>query len=169
MDMRHTSLRAAFLQDHRKMTKGFYRLGQKLEAGDWTEARRIALAIDRDVGPHIEFEETVYYPRLVPVVGAANVDMMYAEHGIGLRLIQDLMSAGSTPPDSAVMADLADRCQTMLEHAQTCGTLLTHLTALPPDEQNELLARLEHIRERGRSWSELANRKQPRALDSHIN
>jgi hypothetical protein len=95
--------------------------------------------------------------------------MMYAEHGIGLRLIQDLISAGSTPPDGAVMADLTDRCQTMLEHAQSCGTLLTHLTALPPDEQNELLARLEHIRERGRSWSELANRKQPRALDSHIN
>lgn len=167
--MRHTSLRAAFLQDHRKMTKGFFRLRQKLEAGDWTEARRIALAIDRDVGPHIEFEETVYYPRLVPVVGAANVDVMYAEHGIGLRLIQDLICAGSTPPDSAVMSDLADRCQTMLEHAQSCGTLLSNLTGLPPDEQHELLTSLEHIRERGRSWTEFADRGEPRVLDSQIN
>lgn len=154
METQRKNLQDAFLEDHRRMTTGFYRLRQSLEDGDWSTARGLAEAIDREVGSHIEFEETVYYPRLKPVIGADNVRRMYAEHQIGLGLIRDILARGSGAPGREACTQLAHSCQRMLEHAESCGTLTSHLAALPSSEQEDLLATLEEIRGRATRWTE---------------
>ncbi len=160
MDIRHPTLEDAFVEDHRKMTMGFFRLRQSLEAADWTATRQLAADIDRDAGPHIEFEETIYYPRLEPLIGAGNVRRMYEEHRIGLGLIRDILARGDEVPDETARYCLADQCRQMLDHAQSCGTLISHLSALPPAEQRDLLGELEAIRDLGVRWTEFASRKQ---------
>jgi hypothetical protein len=152
------TLKEAFIRDHRIMTRGFWRLRQALDKGDWPEARSVAEQIDHEVGPHIEFEEQVYYPLLKPIIGAHTVEQFYQEHRTGRRLIEDILIAGTEPPDEATRAGLSDRCGKMLAHAQSCGTLISHLGALPVEEQESLQFRLEEIRERGQPWRELAER-----------
>ena len=156
MDIQRNSLQDAFVEDHRKMTMGFYRLRQSLESGEWSEARRLAEEIDRDVGSHIEFEETLYYPRLRRVIGAENINRMYEEHTIGLGLIREIEALGPDAPEKDVCLRLADRCRQMLDHAQSCGTLISHLCDLPEEEQADLLAELRDIRRRGTRWTEFA-------------
>ena len=162
------TLKAAFIRDHRIMTRGFWRLRQALDRGDWQEARTLAEKLDREVGPHIEFEEHVYYPRLKPIIGARTVEQFYREHGTGRHVIEDILAATGAPPDEATRAGLAARCGKMLEHAQSCGTLISHLEALPDEEQESLLSRLEEIRERGHSWSELAEESTIRDKDEVV-
>ena len=166
MDIQRNSLQDAFVEDHRKMTMGFYRLRQSLEDADWTGARRLAEEIDQDVGSHIEFEETLYYPRLKPVIGAGNISRMYEEHQIGLGLIRDIEALGPDAPEKEVCSRLADRCRQMLEHARSCGTLISHLTDLPQEEQTDLLAKLQEIRGRGTRWTEFAGIRESSGLNT---
>jgi hypothetical protein len=143
-----------FTEDHRHMTRGFWKLRNSLEAEDLETAIELAHEIDRRVGPHIEFEETVFYPELRKVFGDEFVDRLYREHEVGRALILELLSmdehAGLPKPRLAEMAQRADKS---LEHAVSCGTLLSHMEALDESRQRELLAKLRNIRIRGTPWS----------------
>lgn len=157
MDTGSLSLKDAFLDDHREMTRGFVRLRECLQNGDWQNAKSLAAEIDRIAGPHIEFEESLYYPRLAPVVGSMAIRHMYREHSIGLDVIREILSADQEAPESSVLADFADRCGHMLDHAHGCGVLVSHLTGLPDDEERELLRRLLKMRLQGRLWTEVGD------------
>jgi len=54
----------AFVEDHKHMIGGVAKLKQALEQRGTTEAKQIAEDLDRVVGPHIQFEETVLYARV---------------------------------------------------------------------------------------------------------
>jgi len=151
------TLRDAFMDDHQEMTRGFVRLRECLQNGDWHSAKGLAAEIDRVAGPHIEFEESLYYPRLAPVVGATAIRHMYREHSVGLDVIREILSADHDAPGESVLAEFADRCRRMLEHAHSCGVLLDHLTGLPEDEERELLKRLLKMRYEGRLWTEVGD------------
>jgi len=151
------SLKDAFMDDHREMTRGFVELRECLENGEWHLAKGLAAEIDRVAGPHIEFEESLYYPRLAPMIGATAIRHMYREHSVGLAVIREILSAGHAIPEASVLADFADRCGRMLEHAHSCGVLVTHLTDLPQDEERELLKRLLKMRYDGRLWTEVGD------------
>ena len=58
------SLRDAFVEDHRTLTRGLSRMLKLVEDGDYDEAARVAKELDRDAGPHIEFEEKSFYPEV---------------------------------------------------------------------------------------------------------
>jgi hypothetical protein len=120
-------------------------------------AKGHAAEIDRVAGPHIEFEESLYYPRLAPMVGATAIRHMVQEHSVGLDVIRDILSADTSVPDRSILAEFADRCRRMLEHAHSCGVLVTHLTGLPADEERELLKRLLKMRYDGRLWTEVGD------------
>lgn len=151
------SLRLAFLEDHRRMTQGFWRLRRALETVAWDAARELAAEIDRKVGPHMEFEETIYYPMLTAILGEAAIARMCDEHDTGLSVIEDILRAGEHPPSPEEREELIDRIGQMLDHAATCGTLLSHLSTLPPEKQAEMLTELRVIRGRNRRWTDLAN------------
>lgn len=151
-----TALSKAFLEDHRHMTRGFWKLRKALESDDIAAAIEIAGSIDETVGPHIEFEEEVYYPALREILGREFVDRLYAEHGIGQGVLQEVLHLGEKQDiEPEVRDDLVDRTSQTLQHAVSCGTLLSHLDSLAPERQQEMLDKLAAIRKRGHLWSEL--------------
>jgi hypothetical protein len=145
----------AFTEDHRHMTRGFWKLRNSLEAEDLDSAIGLAREINRQVGPHIEFEETVFYPELRKVFGDEFVDNLYREHAVGRAVILELMSLDENAElPAGRLHELADRAGKTLEHAVSCGTLLSHLEALSDERQRELLTKLKTIRIQGKPWSE---------------
>lgn len=155
MSSRNFPLGDCFTEDHRHMTRGFWKLRNALEAGNLEKAIDLAKVIDRKVGPHIEFEEAVFYPELRKVFGDEFVDRLYREHAVGRAVILELLSLDKHAQivDSR-LNELAERAGKTLEHAVSCGTLLSHLEALDDQRQRELLTQLKTIRIRGKPWSE---------------
>ncbi len=149
----------AFVEDHRHLIRGFADLKKALEGGDPAEARRIADPLDRAAGPHIRFEEEVLYPRVAEARGQSFADHLYGEHAVGrdvIRRVLDLPSGSLQEP--ALRDRVVAGAQTALDHALSCGTLLSHLTTLDTGQQAELLAVLESMRRQATRWTELPDR-----------
>ncbi len=150
-----SSLRDAFVEDHRHLTRGLNRLLKALRGGEMGEAKRIAAELDRVAGPHVQFEEEVLYPEISRTRGSEFTGKLYDEHSQALRAIRTLLKAnGESLPEAARRQLIAD-AQTGLDHAVSCGTLLSHVTTLPEPLQDRLLGRLLELRREGRRWSEL--------------
>ena len=149
----------AFGEDHRRLVRGFADLKTALERGDPDDARRIADRLDRAAGPHIQFEEEVLYPRVRR--GAGPVLRRPALHRARRRPRRDPAGAGPAvgiAPAARATRAADRRAQTTLDHALSCGTLLSHLTTLDPGQQADLLELLEEMRRRAMRWTELPER-----------
>ncbi len=148
------SLRAAFLEDHRAMTRGFKRALDAVEANRMDDAVRAADDVDRVAGAHIAFEETVLYPRLREIVGDTYVDQLFDEHGEGRKAIASLLEARDGAADESAVdrGQVVAQLQTALDHAVTCGTLLSHVDAFSSAEQESMLARLLALRAGAPRW-----------------
>ena len=149
-------LSQAFAEDHRHMTRGFWKMRKILEADDLPAAKQLADTIDRVVGPHIEFEESVYYPALRKILGDEFIDRLYAEHQIGRAVLLELdkLSVDSKLTE-AQRHILVKRIKKALEHAVSCATLLSHLDELDENRQQIMLDQLEQLRATGHRWTEL--------------
>ncbi len=141
------------------MTRGLFRIRNALQAGDLGLAVRTADEIDQGVGPHIQFEEEVYYPALRNALGGGFVDQLYREHEVGRGAIRSLLQRqGDDPLDDAERETIIAQIDTMLEHALSCGTLLSHLEVLSEEEKADMLAGLQRFREAKRRWCDLPTR-----------
>jgi hypothetical protein len=149
------SLDAAFQADHRDMTRGFARLRKVLETGEWTDVLGEARALDRRVGAHMEFEETAYYPALIPSLGEETVATLYDEHDAGRAILEEILAAGDAPPVEPDRRRLMEGIDGMLGHAATCGTLVSHLARLSDSDRRDLLGTLIELRAAGHRWTEL--------------
>ena len=149
-------LATAFTDDHRVFTRGLSRILKALRKDDQTTAVALAVELDRAVGPHIEFEEQVFYPILVESLGKDFVRQLYREHRIGQTAVSALVSHphGEPLPEGA-RDRLIEQLETAMDHALSCGTLLSHVTTKDPAEQQRLLDQLEDIGRRGHRWTEL--------------
>lgn len=164
MALERSPLTMAFLEDHRQLMRGLNRLRETLERGDVSAAIELAKQIDRMVGAHIEFEEEVLYPKVAESETREFVRQLYDEHHAGLRAVEHLRKRSAEKalsPDE--QARLVADTQTMVDHAASCGTLLSHLTALDADRQSTILERLMELRDQGHRWSELPVRNDPPA------
>jgi len=148
-------LAKAFLEDHKHLIQGFSRLLQALKENDVSKASQIADDIDRQAGPHIEFEEEFFYPILQQARGREYVSQLYQEHGAGLHAVKSLRDAKGDLGTDETEALLAD-AQTALDHAVSCGSLLSHVTTLGDQQQAELLEKLLGLRKQGRRWTEFS-------------
>ncbi|MDH3254787.1 MAG: hemerythrin domain-containing protein [Acidobacteriota bacterium] len=148
-------LEVAFLEDHRLLTTGLERIAAALANDDLETAIEAADVVDQNVGPHMRFEEEEYYPRLRSLLGDAFVNQLYHEHGEGQEAIRRLVSAGhgNTLSPSA-REEVAGLVKTALEHALSCGTLLSHLGSFDESEQRLLGERLDALRRLGTRWTE---------------
>ena len=165
MALERSPLTIAFLEDHRQLMRGLNRLRETLERGDVSAAVEMAKQIDRTVGAHIEFEEEVLYPKVAESETREFVRQLYDEHHPGLRAVEHLRNRSAEKalaPDE--QARLVADIRTMVEHAASCGTLLSHLTALDSDRQSVILERLMELRDQGHRWSALPVRYDPPAL-----
>lgn len=150
------TLKDAFVEDHRTLTRGLSRLVELVEEGDYPEASRVARALDSSAGPHIEFEEHSFYPEVRKSRGSEYVANLYDEHRSGLEAVRTLsrLEPGVTPAPEA-REWLLFHLRRALDHAVSCGTLLSHVTSLADDEQERLLSELERFRSLGHKWTEL--------------
>ncbi|MBT8485160.1 MAG: hemerythrin domain-containing protein [Phycisphaerales bacterium] len=161
--MQPSTLRKEFIADHQEMIRGLARLVAALSEGDGRAAAKIADEIDVVVGPHIQFEEEVYYPQLRMEMGDEPVDRFYEEHAEGLEAVRGLLALG---PDhhysSEELTTLLREAETALRHAESCGRMLSHLTVLPAERQSELLSRLRGFRRAGVRWTACGRRSELR-------
>jgi len=149
-------LSQAFAEDHRHMTRGFWKMRKNLEADDLPAAKQLADNIDQVVGPHIEFEESVYYPVLRKVLGNEFVDQLYAEHRIGRAVLLEMEKLSTDAELTGAQRHiLIKRIKQTLEHAVSCATLLSHLDELDENRQQIMLDQLEQLRATGHRWTEL--------------
>ena len=156
--MAHASsaLRKAFLDDHKHLTRGLTRTLEALRNGDDATAIQVADAMDRACGPHMEFEETVFYPELAGILGEPFVEHLEIEHDIGKRAVQMILShAEGEPLAGEERISVIEGLDLMLGHTTGCGTLLSHLDGLPKANKKRLLNTLLELRQCGQRWTEL--------------
>lgn len=141
-------LEKAFVEDHQILTRGLVAIRDALQNGELEQARELAAKLDQEAGPHIRFEEELFYPRLVEALGRDFVDRLYAEHGEGAAALRALRAGDGTP-----LQRILEWIEHALDHVTSCGTLLSHLGVLPEDEQEQLLAELVALRGSPTRWS----------------
>ena len=160
MQTKNTALTKAILEDHREMTRRIAGLLDALKRDDCKTAFQLAEELDRVAGPHIEFEEETFYPLLIEVRGREFVERLYHEHGEGRKAIEALLALkkAGEPLGTVRCKELLQEVQTALDHAGTCGTLLSHVSALDESRQAKLLEKLQEARQRRHHWTELVPR-----------
>lgn len=160
METKNSPLTQAFLEDHREMTRRIAGLLDALKQDDCETAFQLAEELDRVAGPHLEFEEEAFYPLLIEARGREFVERLYHEHAEGRKAIEALLALKKTgePLGTAQREEVLQGVQTALDHAGTCGTLLSHVSVLDDVRQAELLEKLQEARQRRHRWTELAPR-----------
>ena len=149
-------LSQAFTDDHKVMMRGFRDLLQALDQRDYAAAARLATKLDLVAGPHIEFEERYLYPAVKESRGEEYVSRLYEEH---YQLLSVIVSLQTLTEDAAASDDRIASWKKSLElgldHAATCGTLLSHLQAGAEQRQRNYLEAIGRLRKQGRRWSEI--------------
>jgi hypothetical protein len=150
------TLDTAFLEDHRHLTKGLAGLLESLRQSDAPRATTIARELDRVAGPHMAFEEAVLYPELAGRLGRAFVDQLYHEHALGQNAVLHLVRRDeSAPLTAAERATLIEQVETALDHALSCGSLLSYLSTLSTKRHGEMLQQLLDMRAQECLWTDL--------------
>ena len=159
MAQQNNPLFSAFREDHALLGRGFFEIAQCLRSNDVAGAHRVAERLDRQAGAHMAFEEEDFYPRLLPLLGQAEVDRLYADHGQGLSVVEALAVHAPTGALSETMRrQLLAHAEAMAQHIAECGELFEVMGRIPPDEQDALYRRLIAWREQAPSWTEQARR-----------
>ena len=160
MDRSRHPLHDAFLEDHRALIQGLVRVRDALRAGDGERASAEADALDRVAGPHMAFEERVFYPFLAKRLGVEFVAELFEEHRAGQEAIRRLVTVrwvGKLPREER--SRLLTQIEIALSHARSCGTLLSHVDYLDEPARDALLERLLDARRLGGRWSGLRSPK----------
>jgi hypothetical protein len=146
------SLFEAFHADHAVLGRGFHELSQCLRSNDLAAAQQAAQRIDSNAGAHIAFEEEHFYKALLPLLGAAEVEKMYHEHGHGLEVVKAVMQAASL--DEQQVAELLEKSEAMETHIAECGDLFAAMGRIPSEQQAELHKDLLKWREVNPRWTD---------------
>ena len=148
------------MEDHRHLTQGLSNILQALRDDNLERAIQMAEDLDRVAGPHIEFEEELLYPEVGKSRSPDYVSRLYREHQVALAAVKALINSktqGRLEPQ--LKEQILQNLKTGLDHAISCGNLLSHVTSLDQKRQDEMLARLLDLRRIGRRWSELSTSK----------
>jgi len=149
-------LKDAFVEDHRTLISGLKGLLELVDEGDYGDASKLAKELDAAAGPHIEFEEKCFYPEVGKSRSRDYVSNLYDEHRSGMEAVRTLSSLEA---GSVLSSDERERVlfhlQRALDHAVSCGTLLSHVTSLAEPEQKQLLDELERYRSLAHKWTDL--------------
>ncbi len=157
--MEHSQLEHEFIEDHRRLTQALTRLQEAVASGTREEIRAAADELDQTAGPHVAFEEQQLYPTVARSRGTEFQYAMEDEHDCVLQSLRELLDLNEGQLTDEDRARLAAMLQSGVDHVVHCGTLLSHLTVLAPDQQQELLERLRDLRRQGVRWTELPGRK----------
>ena len=149
----------AFHEDHRILGLGFHDLSTALRAKNILKARQVARELDLKAGAHIAFEEKVFYPRLVDLLGESEVRRLYSDHEEGLGVLERLLASGKDEHPNYSDDDLKEltgSSENMETHIAECGELFAAIGRMPEADQAELLKELLRLREEAPSWRSYA-------------
>ena len=157
MNARPLDLLEAFRRDHAVLGRGLHEISEHLRGGDLAAAKACGERVDRQAGAHIAFEEQFFYPLLRRLLGNAEVDRLYHEHGQGLSVIKALAQL----PQRATLGEAERRTmlrdsEAMEAHVTECGELFGTMGRIPLDEQNALYRELVALRDKAPRWTEFA-------------
>lgn len=157
MSAQPSGLFQAFKEDHALLGRGLYEISAHLRGGDVAAAKACAERLDCEAGAHIAFEEQFFYPALRRLLGDAEVDRLYGEHGEGLAVIKALAALPADAKlDEAERHGLLRLAEAMEAHVAECGELFGTMGRIPPDEQNALYQELLALRDAAPRWTEIA-------------
>lgn len=143
-----------FLEEHRTLMRGLSTILEKVESEDFIGARKQADELDQMAGPHIQFEEEVLYPEVGRAQGRELERQLKDEHSTIRRAIQRLSQVDEVQAsDPRFRAELATALRTGVRHAESCGTLISHLEELSAKQQRQALGRLVQLRGQGQRWT----------------
>ncbi|WP_082939792.1 hemerythrin domain-containing protein [Mycobacterium sp. 852014-50255_SCH5639931] len=149
----------AFKEDHAVLGRGLHEVSEHLRAGDDRAAKARGERVDREAGAHIAFEEQFFYPALRRMLGDAEVDLLYQEHGEGLSVIKALakLSEGAelTETDRRTLLQSSELTEA---HVAECGELFGVIGRIPLEEQEALYRELLALRKDVPRWTEFAAR-----------
>lgn len=138
------------------MTRLLAQLTAALRNGDNELARQLADELDLVAGPHIQFEENVLYPLVAKSEGSAFARQLYGEHRATLRGLKQIVShSRKRPLTETYRRDVLRDIQLGLNHAESCGTLVSHLGDLSAHEEDAAVKQHELLRQQQRRWTEL--------------
>lgn len=155
--MTDENLADEFVRDHKDTTRALVSLQSALAGGTDDAVRSAAEQLDRIAGPHIAFEEAVLYPLVAESRGESFEQELLDEHDEVLQALREINDSPSPmSADEATRKKWLAQLRTGLDHVETCGTLLSHLTALPDERRAHLLSELLRLRAEGPRWTETA-------------
>lgn len=157
MNTNKLELSKEFLHDHQRMTRMLSEIVGDLKRGDTAHAQSLAEELDHFAGPHIAFEESVLYPTVGTAQGEPYRRKLLAEHDAARDGLKLLLSANDSQLyDAAFRRRVLGALQTGLKHAESCGTLVSHLQQLSSRECDQAKANLQRLRQSACRWTELA-------------
>jgi DNA-binding transcriptional MerR regulator len=154
------ALFAAFREDHAVLGRGFHDLSQSLRVRDIRAAHAAARRLDATAGAHIAFEERYFYPALIRLLGAEDVERLLREHGRSLEAVREIlaMPEGATIQEPQWLA-LLERSQEMEQHIAECGELFGAMGRLELVEREALCQLLLKLRRAAPHWTDLSTDK----------
>jgi len=162
MTARPSDLFEAFREDHAVLGRGLQEISEHLRSGDLPAAKACGERLDRVAGAHIAFEEAFFYPFLRRLIGDAEVDRLYREHGHGLSVVTALETlAKGARPSETERRTMLQNSELMEAHVAECGELFGAIGRIPLEEQEALYRELLALREKAPRWSELAAQTKP--------
>ena len=98
------------------------------------------------------------YPEVARARGRDYIDRLYEEHRAGRDLLTRVLVLKSDSwrrLGDEEQARLLQQAEMMLDHAVSCGTLLSYLTTLDQTTQQEYFAALLALRQQPKRWTEI--------------
>jgi hypothetical protein len=159
MSARPSDLFEAFREDHAVLGRGLHEISEHLRGGDLLGAKACGERVDKEAGAHIAFEEFFFYTALRHLLGDAEADRLYQEHGQGLSVIKSLaeLPEGATLSESE-RKDMLQDLELMQAHVAECGELFGAMGRIPLKEQNALYRELLALREQAPRWTEVTGK-----------
>lgn len=153
---RLSELGEAFVEDHQHLTRGLNNILKALHRSDLQKAAQMAGELDIVAGPHIQFEEEVLYAVVAKAEGEEFVNKLYHEHQLGKDALKILVQSQEGKSNVAQqLTPLIENLEVALDHVLSCGTLLSHLTNLDEQTQEEMLKKLQECRNQKKRWTKL--------------
>lgn len=147
------NIETEFLKDHKQLMRGISSLLKVLQDDQWPEASKLADELDRQAGPHIEFEERVLYPAIARRRGEAYATQLFREHGIIRKALKKLCQ-----PHALSEADRSEVVRSLkvgLRHSESCGSLFSYLGSLDSTARQRAARDLVRFRADSKRWTDL--------------
>jgi len=143
----------AFKSDHALLGGGFYTLASCVRNKDISGAKSVATKINIDAGPHIAFEEEVFYPALKRFIEESELTEMYNEHELGRALLEKILALDeSAELQEDLQKELLAEIDVIESHITECGELFGTMGRLNEQEMEHLYEKLKSYQLLSPNW-----------------